>query len=206
MLGERDGIHASLLLLRPRRPALAVSSGDPAKALHETPGRFPGGPGMTALREGSPVRVGDTRTDRRWPAHLAVAVDHGIHSLLALPLEFGDEGQCVLSFCTTRPRDFPPAVVDSAAAVLDRGASVLHLAVRLDRYRVLEQDLRTAMSTRTAIDLAVGILMAQDRSDQTGAFALLKRASHYRNLPVRDVAVEIVERFSQRSPSTHFDA
>lgn len=206
ILGDRDGVHASLLLLRPRKPALAVSSGDPAEALHETPGRFPDGPGRTALREGSPVRVGDARTDRRWPAHLTVAVDHGIHSLLALPLEFGEEGQGVLTFCSTRPREFPPDLVDRAAAMLGRAAGVLPLAVRLDRYRLLEQDLRAAMSTRTAIDLAVGILMAQDRSDQEGAFAVLKRASHHRNLPVREIAVEVVERFSQRTPNTHFDA
>ena len=81
---------------------------------------------------------------------------------------------------------------------------MLQLAVRLDRYRLLELDLRAAMSTRSAIDLAVGVLLAQRRSDQAGAFALLRRASHHCNL--REIAVEIGERFSQRSPRTHFDA
>lgn len=199
-------LSSSLTLLRPRRTVLTVPVGTPAEALVEALDRVPDGPGTAALEERSPVRVGDARTDRRWPRRLATAAEHGVLSVLSLPLELGDEGQGVVSLYSPRAHDFPPHVVEVAGSLLAQVSTVLHLAVRMDRYRALAEDLRSAMSTRTAIDLAVGILMAQDRTDQEEAFALLKRVSHHRNVPLREIAVEIVERFSPRPPRTHFDA
>ena len=206
LLGERAEIPAAVTLLRARCPALHAASGPAARALDETGERFPEGPATTALRQQTMVRVGDARIDHRWPDYLAAAADHGILSVLVLPFELGDDAQGVLTLFSTRAHDFGPEMIESTGQPVRQASKVLRLAVRLARYRALEQDLRTALSTRTTIDLAVGILMAQNRCGQDEAVALLRRASQHRNVLLREVASEVVESFSRSPPRVHFDS
>jgi signal transduction histidine kinase/DNA-binding response OmpR family regulator len=60
--------------------------------------------------------------------------------------------------------------------------------------------LRRALHTRDAISQAVGITMALNRCGAEAAFDLLAAASKNRNVKVRDLAVEVVERFTTGLP------
>ena len=51
------------------------------------------------------------------------------------------------------------------------------------------------------IDQALGVLMAQQRCDAQQAFALLRAASQRSNRKLRDVAAEVVGRFSGSPPA-----
>jgi AmiR/NasT family two-component response regulator len=51
------------------------------------------------------------------------------------------------------------------------------------------------MRSRSVINLATGILMAQSRCSQSEAFELLTRVSNNRNVKLRIVAGEILGRF-----------
>ena len=51
------------------------------------------------------------------------------------------------------------------------------------------------MRSRTVINLATGILMAQSRCSQSEAFELLAKVSNTRNVKLRIVAEEILRRF-----------
>jgi AmiR/NasT family two-component response regulator len=53
-------------------------------------------------------------------------------------------------------------------------------------------NLKAALESRTTIDLAVGIIMGQNRCSQEAAFKILKNASRTRNVKLRDVAATIV--------------
>jgi AmiR/NasT family two-component response regulator len=55
--------------------------------------------------------------------------------------------------------------------------------------------------SRSAIDQAMGIVMAESRCDADQAFATLTRASNNRNLKLRGLATEIVTRVGGRPPS-----
>jgi AmiR/NasT family two-component response regulator len=61
------------------------------------------------------------------------------------------------------------------------------------------------MESRTAIDLAAGIIMGQNRCSQAEAMAILTKASSSRNQKLRVVAEKIVESFAPEAPATHFD-
>ena len=62
------------------------------------------------------------------------------------------------------------------------------------------------MQHRTVIDLAVGIIMGQNRcGSQEEAVAILKTASNHRNMKLRDLAAELVapSPTPPTPPSTH---
>jgi AmiR/NasT family two-component response regulator len=44
------------------------------------------------------------------------------------------------------------------------------------------------MDSRSVIDQAMGVVMAQNRCDADAAFAILTRASQNRNIKLRDIA------------------
>jgi hypothetical protein len=57
----------------------------------------------------------------------------------------------------------------------------------------LADHLRIALSSRSAIDQAIGIIMAQQRGTPEQAFAALRTISQRRNIKLRIVAAELVE-------------
>ena len=82
----------------------------------------------------------------------------------------------------------------------------LRLAVRIATVQSRAEDLQAAMEHRTAIDLACGVVMAQNRCSQDEAMAILTRVSSNRNQKLRDVAADVLRNLSGEEVRTHFDA
>lgn len=62
------------------------------------------------------------------------------------------------------------------------------------------------MQSRTAIDIATGVVMAQYWCSQEAAMSILKRASNSRNTKLRDVAAGVIESVSPKpGVRTYFD-
>jgi len=61
--------------------------------------------------------------------------------------------------------------------------------------------LEQALSSRTVIDQAIGILMAQQQGTAEEAFALLRAHSQNTNRKLRDVAADLITRVSGRAPA-----
>ncbi len=61
------------------------------------------------------------------------------------------------------------------------------------------------MESRTAIDIAIGVVMGQNRCSQEEAFAILRKASSHRNVKLRVLAEELVASVGRQSASTVFD-
>ena len=55
------------------------------------------------------------------------------------------------------------------------------------------------------IDLAVGIIMGQNRCSQDEAFSILKNASSSRNVKLREIAAGIVSSIGQGPAETFFE-
>jgi len=60
--------------------------------------------------------------------------------------------------------------------------------------------------SRTAINLACGVIMAQNRCSQAEAMDILTKVSSNRNQKLRDVAAELIEQLTGDRVKTHFDA
>lgn len=193
-------------LLRERRAGTAASSSPQAGALDELQNTFPDGPCMAAIREHAVIRVGDVRDDPRWADYHAAAAQQGVRSILGLPFELQETAKAGLNVYSATPHDFSPETIASIQHEVRQASSALRLAVTLARHRDVEADLRAAMSSRTVIDLAVGIIMGQNRCGQDKAVGILKSASSHRNVKLRDLAADLVAALDPQPPSTHFES
>jgi AmiR/NasT family two-component response regulator len=78
--------------------------------------------------------------------------------------------------------------------------------LRLARLQEAKNNLEAAMKNRTAIDIAVGVIMAQNRCSQEAATTILRKASNSRNIKLRDVAASVIASASRTANlRTHFD-
>ena len=210
VLAERlsDGERAAwcaVSLLRERKAATVTSSSLQAEALDEVQNSFSDGPCMTAIREHTVVRVGDVRDDPRWADYHAAAAAQGVRSVLGVPFDLHGEARAGLNVYSATPHDFSPDMIEWIHDEVHLASSALRLAVRLASHRDAQQDLHAALASRTVIDLAVGIIMGQNRCTRDEAVAILKAASNHRNQKVRDIAAELVASLSPDSPGTHFE-
>lgn len=91
------------------------------------------------------------------------------------------------------------------AELLARQASKsLRMAVRIAKATETSEHLRTAMDSRTVINVAAGIIMAQNRCSHDTAMTILKAASSGRNIKHNAVAAAVVQSIGQELPHTHF--
>jgi hypothetical protein len=159
------------------------------------------GPCLDALADASAVYAEDLGDDLRWPTFGPEAVDHGIRSLLALPLDFNG-APAALNLYARYPRAF---------GVIDRGRGLLLAAlgglafttatVHEEEERKAAQ-LHAALATREMIGQAQGILMERERISADQAFDILRRASQHLNLKLRVVAQSLVD--TGERPETGF--
>ena len=163
------------------------------------PERNPGGPDGTGPR---------CQGDSRWPEYLATAFEHGVRSILAVPFQLDqEEAKAALNLYAAKEDAFSAETIDTAESYVHIAAGSLQLAVRIARLSDARQNLMAAMESRTAIDTAVGVIMAQNRCSQEAAFATLKRASSSRNMKLRDIAVSVLASVAQDpSVATHFES
>lgn len=202
---DDDEVWCAVTLLRPKRSATVASSSPKAEALDEIQFHYGDGPCLTAAREHRVVSVPDTRIDPRWPEYGRAAAANGVLSALGVPFELGDEAHAGLDVYADRPHKHDEATIEVVRREVAAASTVLRLAVRLANHRDAETDLRTAMESRTTIDLAVGIVMSQNRCTQKRAFEILRAASNNRNLKLRDLAAELVATVGKGPATTHFD-
>jgi len=199
-------IECAVTLHRRKRSASIAGSSDEAVALDEIEQRLGQGPCEEALRTGKPVLLGDVATDPRWPQYRESLEAAGCRSVLGMPLNLGPDAAAVLNFFAPATGLFTEDAIADAEVFAVMAGQALRLAVRIAAADQLAENLRAAMESRTAIDLACGIIMAQNRCSQDEAFDILRRGSSTRNQKLHALAEEIVAGFSG-SPvaATHFE-
>ncbi|MFD1212105.1 GAF and ANTAR domain-containing protein [Arthrobacter sp. GCM10027362] len=203
---SQDGndVWCAVTLLRDRKAGTVASSSEHAEALDEIQYQFGDGPCLTAAREHTLVYIPDIRANGQWPEYNEAADRSGIRSVLAVPLELQGEARAGLNIYSDQPNKYDDADIERIQREVLIASKALQLAVRLARHRDTEADLEAAMRSRTIIDLAVGIIMDQNRCSQEEAFNILTAASNHRNIKLRDLAAELVASVGQAPASTHF--
>ena len=206
MSGPRGQIYCGITLLRHRSAATVASSSEHAQAVDEIQYQFGDGPCLRSCREGVLVHVPDFELDSEFPDYNDTVLRNGIRSVLAVPFDLpGDDARAGLNMYSEKPNVFDAAAVESAVSYVRQASKGLRLAVLLAKRTDNAADMRRAMESRTIIDTAVGIIIAQNRCSQEDAINLIKSASSTRNLKLRDVAAAIVESAGGGTVTTHFD-
>ena len=154
------------------------------------------GPCVEALRHGRWVDVPDLALERRWPAWSSVSSLLGFRSAAGIPAELDGGQRLALNMYATTVDAFAGEPMRRAALFAEEVARTMPTALRLSDQLRLTADLQEALASRSTIDQALGVLMAQNRCTRDEAFGILRRASQHRNLKLREIASTVIERFT----------
>ena len=157
------------------------------------------GPCVEALRDGQVHGVIDLATESRWPAWTAVASLLGFSSAAGIPGEIEPGHRLALNMYASSPQAFDEETLRRATLFTEEVARTIPGAVRLFEADNRASHLEQALVSRSTIDQALGVLMAQNKCTPDEAFGILRRASQNRNVKLRDVAAMIIERFTGQS-------
>lgn len=170
-----------------------AASGDLASRVDEIQYGTGQGPCLTSMATATVIVVVDLLEDDRWGDYRLHAVQQGVRSSLSLPIRGRqDVASGALNLYFTTPGAFTQEQVERGMHFADQCSGALQLATRLAEQAALTAQMREAMESRSVIDQAIGIVMAQNRCDATTAFGVLRAASQNRNVKLRVIATDVV--------------
>ena len=144
------------------------------------------GPCFDALRMHETVLGNDLATDERWPRWgPLVAREIGVVSVVSYRLYTTEETLGAMNLYSRRTAAFDTDDICNGQAL------AAHVAVALATAQNAA-NLQPAISTRTVIGRAEGILMERFDISPPEAFAILRRVSQDRNVKLNQVAEELV--------------
>jgi transcriptional regulator with GAF, ATPase, and Fis domain len=185
--GDRNGeVYASVSLVRERRQIeTAASSDERATRADQLQYELKQGPCLDAIWEHETFQIQDLTTDQRYPEwSRRVVQDTGIRSSLSFQLFASGDSLGALNLYSPEVAGFNEE---------DRVEGLMfaaHAAVALKSAQTEEQ-LRSAITTRTLIGQAQGILMERYKIPPDRAFEVLRRVSQHVHVKLR--ALHLVE-------------
>jgi GAF domain-containing protein len=195
-----SGVSCGMTIGPKGRPVTVACSDPEAARVDEVQYELNDGPCLHAMRDGHLVRIDDTEGQQRWPTFEKLAAAQGIRSCLALPLVAEGRSVGALNLYARAAAAFGTAEVLRAQTFAKNASGAVALALRLASYAALTEQLRSSLASRTVIDQALGVIMAQERCTQSRAFAILRAASQNTNVKLRDIASAIVTGVSGERP------
>jgi hypothetical protein len=132
--------------------------------------------------------------ETRWPRFMIEARELGLRSQMGLRLYVDERTRGGLNLYSTSSDTIDPETTHLAELF---GS---HAALAMGRAWVSE-NLNAALSSRTTIGIALGIVMERYGMDQDRAFRHLTRVASSSETKLREVAAHVVEEATQRSDS-----
>jgi GAF domain-containing protein len=174
---------------------ITVASADGlARLLDEQQYKLDIGPCLEALRTGKVMQSHDLTTEPRWNGYPARAVVHGVRSVLSHPLFVADRPIGAMNLYSRDVDAFDDNARSIAAQLAALAAGTITAALRHYDQATLTDHLRAALSSRSVIDQAIGIIIGMQRCPPQVAFDMLRTVSQDRNIPLREVAADLVAR------------
>lgn len=154
--------------------------------LDEIQQRHREGPCLTAAWEEKTVHVADLTTDSRFPLYRRDALEQTpICSIMAFQLFIADETMGALNVYAEQPHVFDQASKD-IGRIFAAHSSVAWNSARRD------EQFKRALASRDTIGQAKGMIMERYGVDAVQAFEVLRKLSQDSNVPLVQVASELV--------------
>jgi GAF domain-containing protein len=179
---------------------LGATSDDLAKALDAVQYDIDDGPCLTCLRTAEVVVVDDIAADPRWPAFARRGRQAGAGSSLSVPLMIDSNAVGALNLYSREAHGLAAEDQARAQQFAAQAAGAVALARRLEEREQIASHLEKALTSRSVIDQALGVIIARTGHDAEHAFKLLRAQSQHTNEKLRDVAAQIVKQASTRAP------
>jgi GAF domain-containing protein len=157
------------------------------------------GPCLEAALQGTPLRAVIEEELPRWPEFAEAAQRAGIRASLSVPLMIAgaDNEQELtgsLNIYSHTTTAFDPFDAELMRLYSVAAGQAFSNSSRWQKARESVTQLETALLSRSDIDMAKGALIALHGCDSGEAFAKLKIESQRRNIKLRDVARELLNR------------
>lgn len=185
--------EVSVTLVDGRRKVTAASTGLLAMDLDDVQYAEDRGPCLHAAAAGELTGVPDTRTETRWAAYMARAVERGALSSLSVPLAVDDDVSGALNIYARQADAFDDDARAAATGVAPYVAVALRNMHDHQSARDMASNLEAAMESRALIDQALGVLMARHDLTADQAFTVLSEISNRTNIKLREIASMLVE-------------
>ena len=158
---------------------------------------FTQGPCVDAVQGRWQARSDDLKADIRWPVYGPLAAKLGIQSQMGIEL-FDEPGMIAgLNLYSTRTGAFND---DTVEAVMLFAIQAAHTLGRV----MTEKQFTDAMTTRTTIGRATGVVMERFQLTADQAFEVLTRMSRINDVTIEVVAAQILEELATpRLPGDH---
>ena len=184
---------AGMSIVNPGGVDTPAGSGDALKRLDSLQFELREGPCFEALQNQEIMLSRDLATDARWPIWgPRVAKEIGVGSIVSYRLFTTADTLGAMNLYSLTTDAFDTEDIDTGRAL------AAHVAVALAEAQNVTH-LETAISARTAIGRAEGILMERFDLSPAQAFAVLRRVSQRRNIKLNRVAEELVR--TRETPS-----
>ena len=181
---------------------ITVASADAlARLLDEQQYELDDGPCLQALRTATIVHTDDLTTEARWDGYPGLAVVHGVRSVLSSPLLVNGAAIGALNLYAVTANAFDAESRAAAAQLTLLAAAVVTAVMRHYDEATLTDHLRTALSSRSVIDQAIGIIIGMQHCPVQTAFDMLRTVSQNRNVPLREVAADLVAKTVAPAPA-----
>lgn len=196
------GTSCSIAVELPDETPIVVGSDDIALVVATIDCTHHEGPCTEVRQTGQLVHVPDlTREPSRWASALE-ALAHGIRGWLTVPVQGPAGFVGTLTLYAPEVNTFDADAVRRAREFTDDIAALIAIALKLNGQTRLNEDLQSALASRSVIDQALGIVMAQNRCGRDAAFGILRSASQNRNAKLREIAAGLIHSISGEEPSS----
>jgi len=184
--------EVSVTVLRGSCADTMAATGPLAAGLEEYQYATESGPCLHAARHRETVLVADMRTESRWPAYTARAVQAGVFGSLSVPLTL-PQGSCgALNLYTRKPNTSARPGHQVAVDVAEYAAITLTNTTLYAATTRLAEQCKQAMTSPAVIEQATGIIIGERRCRPDDALAILAQASRDTHRTLREVAAALV--------------
>lgn len=179
---------------RDGRLRYVIATDERAARLERVQEEYQRGPCMTAYLTDEEVKVEDVRADRAWPEYLRIADELGYHAVLGVPLRSDVAKLGALDVYNNSTRAWSDD--DSAVvwAFADMATAYLVRTSELQEASRIADQLQRALESRILIEQAKGMIARRNDIDVDAAFALLRSHARSHQVPLTELAGEVVER------------
>ncbi len=201
---DADGVGVTML--EAGEPDTIVASATFVRDVDAVQYRLGEGPCISAAASGSTNMSSGLGEDSAWPRFGPEAAGLGIHSALSLPLIVNGEVLGALNVYSHRRNAFKGTSRRVGEQFAVPAAVAIHNARVLDQSRQTAARLQAALTSRSTIDRAVGIIMSRSGVSEQDAFVRLRIMSQHEHVKLVVVAANLIEesvrRAQARTPRT----
>ncbi|GAA3630120.1 GAF and ANTAR domain-containing protein [Kineosporia mesophila] len=183
---------AGVTVLERQGPDTIVASNELVRAVDAVQYGIGEGPCLLAVQSRSTQRSGSLDGESRWPSFGPQAGRLGVHSALSLPLLIAGQPVGALNVYGRAHNAFDEQSAFIGEAFARPAAVTASQALLLEESRRVAAQLEQAMTARTTIDRAVGILMSRTGKTADEAYETLRQRSTQDGIDIGELATQIV--------------